>query len=118
MIGVVHGELSVEAQYNPADLQRDKPVTWAAHGGVGAAGNAKGPLALEFPGAEPRTMTLALLFDSYEQNASIEPVVEKLELLATPTDPTSTDEVLSSSRYRRSRRCSALSVCRCARRAR
>jgi len=50
-------------------------VTWAIHGGVGTAGQGTGPLALEYTGA-------------------IEPVVEKLELLATPTEPLSNDEVL------------------------
>ncbi len=94
MIGAVDGALSIEAQYNPADLQRDKPVKWTTHGGVGTKGQGTGPLALEYTGAEPRTMTLALLFDTYEHNTSIEPMIEALESLATPTDPTSSDEVL------------------------
>ncbi len=94
MIGAVDGSGRIEAQYNPADLQRDRPATWTSHGGVGTKGHAKGPLALEYTGAEPRTMTLALLFDNYEHNKSIEPMIEELESLATPTDPKSTDEAL------------------------
>jgi hypothetical protein len=94
MIGRVDGGLGIEAQYNPADLQRDKPATWTTNGGVGTKGHTTGRLSLEYTGSEPRTMTLALLFDTFEHNTSIEPMVEALESLATPTDPKSNDEML------------------------
>ena len=59
--------ISVDAQYNPKELQIDKSVPWQKHNKANANG-----LQLEFTGAEGRTMSIDLLFDGYEENASIQ----------------------------------------------
>ena len=74
--------ISVEAQYNPKELQIDKSVPWQKHNKANANG-----LQLEFTGAEGRTMSVDLLFDGYEQNSSIQGKVATLETLATVRDP-------------------------------
>src|SRR5262245_39432458 len=71
--------LSVEAQYNPKELQLDRPVPWAKHNlsvegssvqarrqNQAAAEAGRGVLHLEFGGAESRTITIDLLFDDVE----------------------------------------------------
>jgi hypothetical protein len=91
MIGAVDdGDLSIEAQYNPAELQRDKAATWAPHGVLGKADGKH----LEYTGAQPRTMTLALVFDGFESGETVEPMVEKLERMAIPTDLDAPDPAL------------------------
>jgi hypothetical protein len=70
--------ISVDAQYNPKELQIDKSVPWQKHNKANANG-----LQLEFTGAEGRTMSIDLLFDGYEENASIQGSVAVLEKLAT-----------------------------------
>jgi hypothetical protein len=72
------GAFDVEAQYNPKELQIDKSVPWQKHNKANANG-----LQLEFTGAEGRTMSIDLLFDGYEENSSVQPLVAKLEKLAT-----------------------------------
>jgi phage protein U len=79
--------ISVEAQYNPKELQIDKSIPWQKHN----KGNANG-LQLEFTGAEGRTMSVDLLFDGYEDNLSIQGMVATLEILATVRDPGSSQD--------------------------
>src|SRR5690349_21143045 len=106
--------IRVEAQYNPKELQVDQTVPWkkpqaanqtgqqqAAGGGGGGGGGGSGgddPIALEFTGAEGRTMTVELLFDGYEQGAAggakVVSQVGALETLARVRDAKSTDEKL------------------------
>jgi len=78
--------LSVDAQYNPKDLQIDKTVPWQKHKKPNTDG-----LQYEFTGAEGRTMSLDLMFDGVEENESVSPLVSVLETLATVRDPSSTD---------------------------
>jgi hypothetical protein len=79
--------VSVDAQYNPKELQIDKSVPWQKHNKANANG-----LQLEFTGAEGRTMSIDLLFDGYEENASIQDSVAVLEKLATVRGPNSSED--------------------------
>lgn len=79
--------LSVDAQYNPKELQIDKSVPWQKHNKANANG-----LQLEFTGAEGRTMSVELLFDGYEEKASIQGSVAMLEKLATVREPNSSED--------------------------
>lgn len=104
-------QLTVRAQYNPATLQVDQSVPWkkpdaATQGGTqpagggGAAASSSGPdnsMALEFTGAEGRSLTLELLFDAYEGGArsvDVAASVGVLERLAAVRDASSKDEKL------------------------
>jgi hypothetical protein len=96
---------TVEAQFNPAQLEVGMSAKWAppaAATGKGAAGAAKSgkaakpgaktsedDIALEFSGAEGRSLTLELLFDGFEKNESVEPKVSTLARLATIRKPNS-----------------------------
>jgi hypothetical protein len=88
-------KLTVKAQFNPKELQIDQNVPWKKPDAANKTGTQKGkdqsaddPIALEFTGAEGRTMTLELLFDGYESSdrggtgAAID-VADKIETLAT-----------------------------------
>ncbi len=79
--------ISVEAQYNPKELQIDKSVPWQKHNKANANG-----LQLEFTGAEGRTMSVDLLFDGYEEKESVQGKVATLERLATVRDAQSTED--------------------------
>ncbi len=95
---------TVEAQYNPKELQVDQNVPWKKPEAATQTGTQEGeakkdedPIALEFTGAEGRTMTVELLFDGYETGAKARSVDVKeqvgiLEKLASVIDPTSKDE--------------------------
>jgi len=68
-------QLAVEAQYNPKELQVDKPVSWS-------------PLPkaqLEFIDIQSRTFQVELLFDGYEEG-DIAPAIESLEKLSSPRE--------------------------------
>ncbi len=82
-------DISVEAQYNPKELQIDKSVPWQKHNKANANG-----LQLEFTGAEGRTMSVDLLFDGYEEKESILSKVSTLETLATVRDESSTQDAM------------------------
>ncbi|HEY5933320.1 MAG TPA: hypothetical protein VIU61_01720 [Kofleriaceae bacterium] len=109
LISIDKGSLEVTAQYNPKELQVDQNVPWkkpdaATQAGQQAAGGgkSKGPdenyMALEFTGAEGRTMTVELLFDSYQAGGASRPAVSvqgevaKLEEMARVMEPESQDE--------------------------
>lgn len=70
-------ELTVEAQYNPKEIQIDRPIPWQFQ---------KSPLVnrlvLEYSGEDGRSLNLELLFDGYEENESILDEIAKLEKLS------------------------------------
>jgi hypothetical protein len=68
--------LAVEAQYNPKELQIDKPVQWSE----------KPQATLEFLDIQSRTLTVELLFDCYELQADgdIVELIATLEKLSSP----------------------------------
>lgn len=69
---------TVQAQFNPKELQVDKSVPWQKQK------KAKNPADLEFTGGEPKTMTVELMFDGYEQGSqsTVQSSVDTLLLLA------------------------------------
>ncbi|HEU0032950.1 MAG TPA: hypothetical protein VFQ53_20100 [Kofleriaceae bacterium] len=91
---------TVEAQYNPKELQVDQNVPWKKPEAATQAGTQKqnaseeDPMALEFVGAEGRTMSVELLFDGYEnpKASTVARDVGVLVELAAVIDPKSTDE--------------------------
>jgi hypothetical protein len=47
---------------------------------------------LEFSGGKGRTLSVALLFDGFEKNESVQPMVNTLEQMATVIDATAKDD--------------------------
>jgi len=93
--------IRVEAQYNPKELQLDQSVPWKKPDAANQTGSQKGsganadPIALEFTGAEGRTMTIEFLFDGYEKSGrtvDVKGQVALLEQLARVRNPTEPDE--------------------------
>jgi hypothetical protein len=92
--------IRVPAQYNPKELQVDQTVPWKKPEAANQTGTEKGsgssagddPIALEFTGAEGRTMSVELLFDGYEQKRSVAGQVALLEQLARVRNPADPDE--------------------------
>lgn len=92
-------ELELRAQYNPQELQIDKQIQWHAHSERDNQGGTEQQDSstqddLEFGGVGKRTIQLELLFDGYEKGRSIEPDVERLELLSTVHHPKDSPEEL------------------------
>jgi len=94
---------TVTAQYNPQELQIDQNVPWKKPDAANQTGSQKAPkggddpIALEFTGAEGRTMTVELLFDGAEGDKSpryvnVQKQIAILETLARVRDPKSTKE--------------------------
>jgi phage protein U len=82
--------LTVDAQYNPKELQIDKNVPWQKKNQANQA-NPTG-LHLEFTGAEGRTMSVELLFDTYETGKTCDAPIKKLNKMASVWVPSSPDE--------------------------
>ena len=86
----------IAGDYNPKDLQVDKSVPWSKHSysnkNGDTASNDPGNLHLEFTGAEGRTMTIDLMFDGYEDQASVAGPIGQLELLTNVMEPKSPKE--------------------------
>jgi hypothetical protein len=78
-------DLAVDAHYNPKELAWQQSVPWKAHE---LASHGDGDqLEVEFTGAQPRTMDLEMLFDGYEDGASVEQCVAVIETLAAVRNP-------------------------------
>lgn len=77
--------ITIEAQYNPKELQVDRTVPWAKPQATNKAGAGADPggIRLEFTGAEGRQMQVEMLFDGYETKTSVKDKIHKLETLAT-----------------------------------
>lgn len=88
-------KLEVRAQYNPKELQIDKQIPWMEHksrdnraGRARTERNASEQSDLKFNGAPTRSMTVELLFDTYEiDGASVEPDIRRLEEMSSVQDP-------------------------------
>jgi len=83
---------AVEAQFNPKELQIDRTVPWNKPTATNKSKNTKddGSIRLEFGGAEGRSMTIELLFDSYESmvngatsDKKVETALENLSKMAS-----------------------------------
>ena len=66
--------VTVEAQFNPKEVQVDHSTPWQKQ-------KKKGPADLEYTGGEPKTMTVELMFDGFEQNESIQSSIDDLNKL-------------------------------------
>lgn len=94
--------LTVEAQFNPKELQVERTVNWkqqdlrdnrpewlrARTGRDGLNDD------MEYTGSETRTMTFELLLDGFEEHRSIEPEVRALEEMACVREPDSREDAL------------------------
>jgi hypothetical protein len=101
-----NSDLSVEAQYNPKELQVDRSIPWQKHNQANKSNQAKKSgeqgIHLEFTGAEGRTMSVELLFDQYEGTSggshdmkggkTIIDQINTLEQLASVINPTGKEE--------------------------
>jgi hypothetical protein len=82
--------VTVDAQYNPKELQVDMSVPWQKTNQANQ-GNTEG-IHLEFTGAEGRSMSVELLFDGYETGTSIADKVNALVTMASVWKPGSSKE--------------------------
>jgi hypothetical protein len=72
------GPPPVAVQFNPTEITISKPVPWQKH----KSSKGDGPT-LEFTGAEPKTLSVELLFDTYESRTNVHDAwVANLEKLA------------------------------------
>ncbi len=95
VIGTVTGEpRQIVAQYNPKELSRTASAAWNTHPNTSARQAKSGETLqwMEYGTSEPRTVTLELLFDGYEEGISIAPNVADLESLTLPKDRRSREE--------------------------
>lgn len=70
-------KVALEAQYNPKEITIEQSSTWET--------KTTGP---EFTSMSPRSLSMELLFDTYEQGVDVtKAYVEKLRLLASVMDP-------------------------------
>ncbi len=81
-------DLQVTAQYNPSQLELQRSIEWKRNGNKkdNRADYRKDPKPdneLEYIGGDGRTLTLELLFDGFETETSIEPLIEALDQMAT-----------------------------------
>jgi hypothetical protein len=67
--------LSVDAHYNPKELQLQLQVPWATRS---LTARAQDSMEVEFTGAQPQTLTLEMLFDCYERLQDDERTIEQL----------------------------------------
>lgn len=72
MIGNVpddtHDVITVEAQFNPKELQIEAPIKWKEHEVIGAQSVATKPM--EFTGMGAETMKVELVFDAFEDDSN------------------------------------------------
>lgn len=84
-VSIVGLEVRVDliAQYNPKEVQIEKSANWTAH----ATSKQDNP-GLEFTSAAARTLSMELLFDTYEEGLDVgEKYVAKLMQLISVMDP-------------------------------
>ncbi|NVB83054.1 MAG: hypothetical protein HOV81_32045 [Kofleriaceae bacterium] len=89
---------TVTAQFNPKELQIDKPVGWEPKPDTGKSnkpedkGKKNQGVGVQFTGAKGRSLTVELLFDGYEQgkdaySVDVSAEIGKLEHLASVRNP-------------------------------
>lgn len=82
IVSIDDRSVEAKAMYNPKELTIDKTVPWQKHK------SSKGDQPhLEFTAAEGRTLSLELLFDTFESGTSVQPEVAKLLRMAMLIDP-------------------------------
>ena len=88
--------LTVEAQYNPRELQIDKQISWQQPSCLpGTEGARDGDQdEVEVTSAPTRSMSVNLLFDGFEDHRSVQPEIDKLETLSSIQEPGSKKQPL------------------------
>ncbi|MEO8552262.1 MAG: hypothetical protein ABI678_19935, partial [Kofleriaceae bacterium] len=94
VIGTIHGEpIEIVAQYNPKELSRQVSAQWNDNPNTSAkkAKTTENKVWAEYGKTTPRSVSLELLFDGYEEGISVAPIVDSLEALTMPIDMNSND---------------------------
>jgi hypothetical protein len=89
--------LTVVAQYNPSQLQIDKTIQWGKPERVPGSrptGKDKDQDEAEMTAAPTRSITIDLLFDGYEDHRSVQPEIDKLEVMSSVRVPGATQAPL------------------------
>ena len=101
IIGSLDGGPSVEAQFNPKELEVTRSVPWSKTNEANKSNSKQKQtqgIHLEFTGAEGRSLTLELLFDGYEptggRSVDVVQKIKDLETLASVREPGSKKEEL------------------------
>jgi nucleoid-associated protein YgaU len=76
--------VELPCRFNPKEISISKSVTWTRPSTTSTSDG--GPAAPEFKGTGPRTLTMELLFDDWEQASPT--VMDQIETLMTWTTPT------------------------------
>ena len=89
-----NSRLTVVAHYNPKEIQIDKQVLWMQHN---SSPKPERPRDSQQDDAEInsvpiRSMSVELLFDGFEDHRSIQPEIDKLEVLSSIQEPGSKKE--------------------------
>jgi hypothetical protein len=84
--------LDVEAHYNPKEIDLGKQTSWQDEGAINGRvrSGENDVIDLEYTGSPARSMSLELLFDGFETNKSVEPIIQRLQEMASPRDEQST----------------------------
>ena len=86
-------KLTVVAQYNPKEIELTRTVPWQKHNSDNTPeARRKKPAPgsdVEYTGGEGRTISLELLFDSFETKKSVSKQLLDLDEMATPRDASS-----------------------------
>ncbi len=78
--------ITVEAQFNPKELQIESPIQWTEHKVIGAQSVATKPMEFTAMGAE--TVKVELVFDAFEENSDfVVNAIAALKSLASVRDP-------------------------------
>jgi hypothetical protein len=88
--------LTVVAQYNPSQLQIEKTIQWGKPERVPGSRVAKEGEQdeAEMTAAPTRSITIDLLFDGYEDHRSVQPEIDKLEVMSSVRVPGATQAAL------------------------
>ena len=73
---------AIEVQYNPKEMSVDKSVPWSKH-----KDSKSDHPHLEFIGADGRTMSFEVMFDTYEEDTNVQGKVEIIQRMAMVRNP-------------------------------
>jgi len=94
MIGSIpeehNDEITVEAQFNPKELQIESPIGWAEHKAISAQSVATKPM--EFTGMGAETIKVELVFDAFEDDSDlVVQQIKRLKQMASVREPHSSN---------------------------
>jgi hypothetical protein len=76
------GKIDLTVQYNPKEMSVDKSVPWSKH-----KDSKSDHPHLEFTGADGRSMSFELMFDTFEDDVTVQTEVAKLQRMAMVRNP-------------------------------